>query len=670
MKLTAFRIHRYKSILDSGWVDVSPLTMLVGKNESGKTTVLKALHKFNPFDPEPYLLDREWPRSQRKGRSDNQVVCSTRFALSAQESEEILGLTGGQALLTELIVTRDYKGRMEVGLPDDLFPEKLHPNAVDAVCESIPDPVEPVGDAFREAVKRCRVEARRLAYEGRFTQLAQISERHTEALSTSANPWNPAPSDENEQAYIELYATRMAEIQAALPTISPMQAAVHEYVVQHLPTFIFMDEYRAFRGSAALNEVLIRKQQGPLIGEDRTLEMILELSGLNLEEEVRKAEKEDREQRQYDMDDAAVALTKVIEGRWKQIKYEVKFAADGNQFFTFVKDEKDQALIKLEERSKGFQWFFSFDLMLMYESKGMFKDCVILLDEPGLYLHPDAQRDLLQRLEAYAGSNTLIYTTHLPFMVDLQKPERIRILNDTKEGAVVTADLTGCQPEAKFTLEAALGIEARASYLLTPRNLVVEGESECAILAELSNLFIRSGLEGLPDDVAVVPAADAAQAAYIATLMVGRGLEVVVLLASSDSARNPDSLVGHWLARYNSTVAAEILTLGAFGVEEIFPEDFYIEIVKRIYKKQLATANVKRLDVRGDGPLVWRVDQALAEAGVKFQPRLVANQIRSSLIRMKTADELPRETRTKAEKALKAATALFGKEKQFWSQSA
>src|SRR5258707_726350 len=165
MKLTAFRIHRYKSILDSGWIEVSPLTVMVGKNESGKTTVLKALHKFNPFDPEAYALDREWPRSQRKGRSENQVVCSTRFELTAEESEEILRLTDGQALLTELMVTRDYKGRMEVGLPDNLFPEKLHPNAVDALCEKLPEPVEPVGDALRDHAVRCRAEVRRLAGE-------------------------------------------------------------------------------------------------------------------------------------------------------------------------------------------------------------------------------------------------------------------------------------------------------------------------------------------------------------------------------------------------------------------------------------------------------------------------------------------------------------------------
>ena len=72
--------------------------------------------------------------------------------------------------------------------------------------------------------------------------------------------------------------------------------------------------------------------------------------------------------------------------------------------------------------------FFFFDLMLMHATSEDFKECVILLDEPGLYLHPGAQKDLLKCLEAYATENTLIYTTHLPFMIDLKHPDRIRIL--------------------------------------------------------------------------------------------------------------------------------------------------------------------------------------------------------------------------------------------------
>ncbi len=79
MKLTAFRVQMYKCFLDSGWVEVTPLTVMVGKNESGKTSLLKALHKFNPFTAEPYSMDREWPRGRRDIRSDQQVVCTARF---------------------------------------------------------------------------------------------------------------------------------------------------------------------------------------------------------------------------------------------------------------------------------------------------------------------------------------------------------------------------------------------------------------------------------------------------------------------------------------------------------------------------------------------------------------------------------------------------------------
>lgn len=48
MKLIKFRIQNYKSIIDIDYCSLSsPITILTGKNESGKTTVLEALTDFN-----------------------------------------------------------------------------------------------------------------------------------------------------------------------------------------------------------------------------------------------------------------------------------------------------------------------------------------------------------------------------------------------------------------------------------------------------------------------------------------------------------------------------------------------------------------------------------------------------------------------------------------------
>lgn len=49
MKLSAFRIKNFRSIVDTGWQKVSPdnITCLIGQNESGKTSVLEGLNVFH-----------------------------------------------------------------------------------------------------------------------------------------------------------------------------------------------------------------------------------------------------------------------------------------------------------------------------------------------------------------------------------------------------------------------------------------------------------------------------------------------------------------------------------------------------------------------------------------------------------------------------------------------
>lgn len=667
MILKAFRIQMYKSVLDSGVIEIPQLTVIVGKNESGKTTLLKALHKFNPYKPEPYVMEREWPRGHRRQQRTDQVVCTARFELSAKEAAELLELTEKKVTVATVEVTRDYAGRFEVLFPEGVFPDTIHPNDVDAACDALPMPNQHVGEAFKNTASECLAQARRIAREGRFSEIADLAANHAklfEQVLSGGPPHRP-----HEDTYRNQHHAKMQELAQKLSGLPSIHAKAHEYVIERLPTFIYMDDYRAFTGTARLDEVKGRKDANRLSEEDKTLMMILELSGLALDQEVHKATQADREQRQYDLEDAGKTLSREIAHRWKQKKYEVQFRADGTQFFTMVEDNPEVGLIRLEERSKGFQWFFSFDLLFMHESKGNFRDCVILLDEPGLHLHPEGQRDLLDRLEAYAKDNTLIYTTHLPFMIDLRQPDRIKVISETPKGASVSDNLTESQPEAKFTLQAALGISGRTSYLVSEKNLVVEGVDDYWILSELSNLLIRSGKSGLPEDLLVTAAGGASEAGYIATFMIGQQLDVVVLLDSDNAgATTRDKLVKKWLTRYKAS-ESQVLGLGPtvgvsdrdFAIEDLFPDDFYVAKVKEAHAKQMAAAGATDLPLLGKGLLCDRVEKALAAHKITFSKGPVAKLIRSALAKMKTVDELPSGTQAYAEKVIAAIIAALPK---------
>src|SRR4051794_3958264 len=89
MRLVRARVTKYKSIDDSGWVDLDQVTCLVGKNESGKTAFLHALNRLNPVEGQSAEFDYEldYPRKdlnayKRRHKNDPETVISAAFELS------------------------------------------------------------------------------------------------------------------------------------------------------------------------------------------------------------------------------------------------------------------------------------------------------------------------------------------------------------------------------------------------------------------------------------------------------------------------------------------------------------------------------------------------------------------------------------------------------------
>jgi predicted ATP-dependent endonuclease of OLD family len=279
-----------------------------------------------------------------------------------------------------------------------------------------------------------------------------------------------------------------------------------------------------------------------------------------------------------------------------------------------VSDERNEFPIPFEERSHGFQWFFSFYLVFLVESKKAHKDAILLLDEPGLHLHPTLQLKLIELFERISETNQLIYSTHLPFLIDGNHLERVRTVYLTgpePQKTVVSNDVrpTGDR-DTLFPLQAALGYSIAQTLFLGKRSVIVEGMTDYWIIKALDNcLSTRSGGESLHEDTILITAGGTSRLMPLASIMLastGVGeRHLIVLLDSDKEGRNA-------ARRFEDVFrdASSILMLGAaIGVseatiEDLVPREAYVEVVKKLgYEVALndeeksAPTNVKAMEM-------------------------------------------------------------------------
>ena len=650
MKLKRFRVHNFRNIVDSGWIDIDDIVALVGKNESGKTSLLQALWKFNPFQDHPYSLDREWPRGRRKERSPEQLVVETEFKFSDEKKTELAKIHESAASITGVRIKKNYKGTFTYTfLPDQLADNHDIKWVISVIKEKIGEPTVEASDHFKQqyspALDKFIQEIR--DNEGSAYAVEQ-AEAFKAKYASFHHPNEPAGNEQfkADQQAIAAFNVGMDDAVAELSIDPPFQRAVdtsHEW----LPTFIYMDDYRIFKGSAQLDQVQQRINKNQPSDEDYTIRLIMEQAGLDIDEEVVKGNAQDREQRMLDMNDASLTLTNEIADRWSQKKYEIRFEADGQQLIMFVKDADSPALVPLEERSKGFQWFFSFDMLFMSETKGDFENSVILLDEPGLHLHAAAQRDLLDRMKEYAKTNQLIYTTHLPFMVEFTRLDNIFICEEkSSEGVKVHQDWASAEKDARFTLQAALGLSWSQSLFVGKYNLVVEGVTDFWFLSTFSELMRQAGKDGLDEELVITPAGGASKVAYIGTILRGQELRVAVLLDSDPEGQSAyEQLVHQWILedKHVFMLGAVLGIEGNRCLEDMFTEDYYLDFVHESYLKELGKSKLS-LQPQDEHTIVQRVEVALKINGIEtFNKGRVAKRIMKDLAG-KSLEDLPTET--------------------------
>ncbi|HET6321675.1 MAG TPA: AAA family ATPase [Hyphomicrobium sp.] len=650
MILESFQVTNFRSINSSGDIKVSRITALLGRNESGKSNLLRALQSLNPAGGFAALNPiKDFPRHRRleECKPDTPVVAST-WRLTDEERAELTAILPRAASVTHVEIGRNYEAKHEVSFPnvaDQVFDEahvkaqirKVAP-AVKAAAARLDEPpkatLEAAADAFERAIA---VAEDRVAW-------ATKAKAALATLRTALAAADVDLTDKQEQVVVEL-----EELSEAISGDKDSQAKARKWAVSKLPVFIFLDEYPEFSGHQNIAEYLQRKNGGnpSPTDADTNFEKLCKVAGLDPATLHDLLGKQDQETRNQLVNRASAVVTSEIKRLWKDRPLKVRFNLDGNFLDTLISDPNAtyDVEVNLDERSRGFKWFYSFYVTFSADTDGGdAANAILLLDEPGLYLHAKSQTDLLRHFET-DFANQIVYTTHSPFMVPTQKLDSIRTVNiGEQSGTTVTNDPTG-DARTLFPLQAALGYDLAQSLFVGPSNLVVEGVTDFWILSAVSEYLTSLSEVGLSPELTLTPAGGAQKVSYMVALLSSEELNVLVLLDEEKEARSTrDDLVRTKLIREHNVVFVS----EAFGppapkeadVEDLLDPQVYEAIVRESYTQELKG---KKLSLNSNIPRIAKRFEAAFEAvGLQFHKtrpaRLLLSKIASDPASIVTAD--------------------------------
>lgn len=606
MKLIEFRVREFRSIWDSGPVEVDgQVTCLVGKNEAGKTALLTALYRTNPIISEAAEFDETYDYPKREvedyrfavenGDRDEAVVVECQYELEDDDSEAVISVFGPKVLKG-----KTFKRNTHYGKSKSTF--NLSTDDAAARKHLTDNPALP--DELKTAL-------------------------------TKAADWNAFT-----------VALDAAEATEAVNALKELVAKVHKkgldsYILNSLiwpraPKYLYFDEYYQMKGQTNLNALITREDAKQLEDSDYPLIGLINLARLDHRKLVAANNTTELKNK---LEGAGNHLTGRIVKYWSQnqhiqMRFDVRDAKledppnmrQGINVWGEVYDTVHWAHTPLGSRSRGFVWFFSF--LAWYEDiKRQKQNVILLLDEPGLSLHGRAQADLLKYFEAELSAHQLLYTTHSPFMIDPAKLGRVRIVQDLgidakeqlpkdRDGTKVLTNVFDATDDSLFPLQGALGYEIQQTLFIGPNSLVVEGPADMLYLRAVSAQLEREGRTGLSESWVITPVGGSGKVpAFVALLAPQRGMNVATLL----DIQNRDRAQVEDLYKKKLLKKKQVVTYGDFAgkneadVEDMFERDFYVNLINAEFAKELKTP-VDPAALNAKEPRTLRAIEAYLEA--------------------------------------------------------
>lgn len=582
--LTKVAINKYKSIETEQTFEVDPkVTVLVGKNEAGKTAILEAIAKENYFEDDPkfkFNAVYDYPRKEKK-----------KFDKSGQDIEVIR---------CTYVISKDLLKRIQ----DDVGTATFNATEITHARKYLTDKGTLSGvHADRKKFIEFKLKQHKVS-DTEFTAKALSIESAATIKGLSADAANSP-----YKAFLEdVTKYFLNEWKWESNPISEYLGRV--WIKPNLPKFLYYDEYYELP-----SEIEIKKLQSKQLDEEKlkTSKALFELADINIEDLLKD---EDYEPYKAELEATSNEITATLFKYWKtnsnlrvdfdiqkQIRHQYNTVQDVNPILKIrVNNQKYQMSLPLASRSKGFNWFFSFIVWFSKIQEDKDSNYVLLLDEPGLNLHATAQEDLRNFIEDLSKDYQVIYTTHSPFMIDSSKLDRVRTVLETNEGTKVSDSIQEKDPDTLFPLQAALGYDIAQNLFISRNNLLIEGASDLLYLTVMSGVLEAVGREGLKEDVTLVPVGGLDKVTTFISLLRGQKLNIACLLDSFTDQKGKtriQDLIQHKIIKEkNVRFFDEFAAIGGqeADIEDLFEKKEYLDIFNPAFDKKYKDVQESDLD--------------------------------------------------------------------------
>lgn len=569
MYYTSFRIQNFKGIKDTTikLAEQSKVGVFafVGLNESGKTTILEAIHSFSPDLATSEVVG---------GEGNSGVPYKDRVPRHL-----ISNFSGDVSVTANLRISEDERDEIATEL------KKQHDLTLDPATIS--------GDISIERHQRFQ--------NGDFEKSYFSLRTDVKVKTGRQKKWRAPSYEERVNIRDEIY-NRSPDI-AYFPTF-----------VFDFPKRIFLTKERGGRVSnfyrEAFQDILDYDGKGHTIEDSiirrvRSEEKIVSwLDFLSIWNSG-----DDKAKIQHVMDRASATVTEVVFGRWNKIFGEDAKGKEINISFetlegevrdstgVITKTNEHDLFVKFQikdgtrrfdvnDRSLGFRWFFSFMMFTQFRvAREGARPILFLFDEPASNLHAAAQQKLIDSFPEIAkGNHTLAYSTHSHYMIEPKWLEQtfivtnredapsdsvIDVLSLSDESLDIRATryrkFVGEHPNQTNYFQPVLDrLQVVPSRFDVDRaSVIVEGKSDYYVLRYASRLLKRG-------EFPILPGLGAGTFGAIISLHLGWGIGMVALLDGDKKGKQEkDKYQKEFGLRAESIVTIDDLVSGVKEIEDV-----------------------------------------------------------------------------------------------------